>query len=97
MPNLKYFELYCFTKDKIESFYIKFIIKLLSLNIDEIYLSIKYERQIIGNVIDYGQWKKKYESDNKEYSKNELKEFYPSINFNNYKNICIRKFDIFSL
>ena len=95
LPNLKYFELYCFTKDSIDIFYIKFIIKLLSLNIVEIYLRIKYEKQIVkieGDAIDYEKWRKKFESENKEYSKKELKEFYPSINFNNYKNICIRKF-----
>ena len=46
-------------------------------------------------MFDCESWKEKFESqnENEEYSKKELREFYPSINFNNYKNICIRKFD----
>ena len=81
LPNLKYFELYCFTKDSIDIFYIKFIIKLLSLNIDEIYLRIKYERQneedakIEGDTIDYEKWIKKFDLKMKNIRKKNLKNF----------------------
>ena len=112
IPNLKFFELYCNTYDIIENLYKKFISKLISLKLDELYLSINYKRKKERKIKikeeeeeenededkdeddnlndDYSESDNK--SENEAYSKKELKELCPTINFNNYKNICIRKF-----
>ena len=114
LPNLAYFELYCFTKDSIGDLYMKLIIQLLSLNIDEIYFGIKKYEKDMGKII-FQQWKKLVKFDerksnddeiqeeadendelyllsSKEYSKSELKEFYPPFNLNN-KKLHIKKTD----
>ena len=98
LPNLTFFELFCFTRDRIGNLHIKFFIRLLSLNIDEIYFGIKYKEK--ENILSYVEFKNKIVSDVEKYSlsseiysKTELKEFYPSINFNNYKALYIIKND----
>ena len=63
MPNLKYFELYCITKDIIDYLYKKYIKKLLSLKLDELYLSIKFK--------PLKERKKKIKEDNSDDSEGE--------------------------
>lgn len=76
MPNLKLFYLLCVKiYNGNEDFYIKFIIKLLSLGLD----SIHFEISNIGNVDTY--------------TEDELKEIYPKIEYNKYKEIFIQKFE----
>ena len=99
MPNLKYFELYCFTNDIINDLYIKFIIRLLSsealLKLEEIYLAIQYKEEIFTE--KYEEWRKildsKLFSSSEVYLIKELKEFCPFYNINKYKKIWIRKND----
>ena len=99
MPNLKYFELYCFTNDIINDLYIKFIIRLLSsealLKLEEIYLAIQYKEEIFTE--KYEEWRKildsKLFSSSEVYFIKELKEFCPFYNINKYKKIWIRKND----
>ena len=100
MPNLKYFELYCFTNDNIKDLDIKFIIRLLSsealLKLEEIYLAIQYIKK--KTYMNYEEWRKildsKYLLSSSEiYSIKELKEFCPFCNINKYKKIWIRKND----
>ena len=106
MPNLKIFDFYCTTKDIIENLYKKFIKKLLILSLDELYLQIK--RYSTKNIhIKKEGYEEKEESEykeieyeenpnNEEYTKDELKEFFPDIyNFGPQK-LSIKKFMIHS-
>ena len=87
MPNLKKFGLICFSKDITEDLYIQFVKKLLSLNLKFLVLKIittKGDHIIIEE--DYDN------NDEKYYSKNELKELCPNLNYYRYKIIKIYKY-----
>ena len=75
MPNLKHFLFYCYSEEITIDFYKIFIIKLLSLNLNSIFLKIK------GN---------NNESDEK-YLLNELKQLYPKMICYNFQKINIYK------
>ena len=105
MPNLKIFDFYCTTNDIIESLYKKFIKKLLLLSLDELYLQIKrYSTKSIHiEKEEYEEEESEYEEieyeenpNNKEYTKNELKEFFPYIKNFGPKKLSIKKFMIHS-
>ena len=64
MPNLKIFKLNCYSKDIDESFYKKLIKKILLLNLNYIYLSIKKDFDC---KIEY-------------YTLKELNELFPDLN-----------------
>jgi len=105
MPNLKIFDFYCTTNDIIENFYKKFIKKLLLLSLDELFLQIKrYSTKSINiKKEEYEEEESEYEEieyeenpTNKEYTKEELKEFFPDINNFGPKKLSIKKFMIHS-
>ena len=84
-PNLKYFSFDCIVNDMNKEYYKNFIKKLLSMNLDEIYLTMR-----IDNGDEYEEELEQEEDedlDNKfEYSEKELKEIYPNLEPNkNYK------------
>ena len=84
-PNLKCFSFDCIVNDMNKEYYKNFIKKLLSMNLDEIYLTMR-----IDNGDEYEEELEQEEDedlDNKfEYSEKELKEIYPNLEPNkNYK------------
>ena len=76
MPSLKMFELIVVSNDIDEDFNIKFVKRLLELDLKYINFSIKYYLY----------------SKNRQYTKKELKKIYPKINFNNYDYINIENY-----
>lgn len=78
MTNLKSFTFKTVSKNIEEDFHKEFIKSLLLLNISEIELDLMVDRN-------------KYRSDVKDYTEEELKILYPSINFLKIKKIAIKK------
>ena len=78
MPNLKSFRFSCKYKYLKIDEYENFIKKLLSLNLDYIFLKIDNEQSFIFDI--------------EEYSYNELKRLYPNFKVTNFNNINIYKF-----
>ena len=76
MPNLKIFCLECITKDIDENFYIKFIKKILVLNLESIKIFIRKEKNDSNKLL---------------YSIYELKEICPQINCKYTYDIFITK------
>ena len=76
MPNLRKFKISSDIEEIKEEFYIKFIKKLLKLNLDSIYLSLR-----IGDDMRAGE----------KYTINELKKIYNDLNENNIDEIFISK------
>ena len=66
MPNLKYFNLNCCCKDINNNFYNKFIKKLLSKKLYDIYLVIRISNK---NIYEF-------------YTEEELKEMFSDLDFN---------------
>ena len=103
IPNLNIFDFYCITKDIIENLYKKFIKKLLSLSLNELYLQIKKysTKNIYTEKEESEEEESEYEEyeenpNNEEYTKDELKEFFPDINNCGPQKLSIKKFMIYS-
>lgn len=79
MPNLKSFVLKCYQENINKDFLIKFIKKILSMKLNHVELYLTKKRNDL-------------EKFHEEYSLNELKEIYPTIDFNFLNHINIRKF-----
>ena len=75
IPNLKYFSLYCISKDINKHFYNNFIKKLLSRKLDYLKLIVDINEKKLSEL----------------YSLNEIKEIYPEIHNITLNNIYIRK------
>ena len=82
MPNLKYFDLRSYQKDIKEEFFIKFIIKIFSIDLNDIKLILTNNHFLLDK-LRYEQFE--------EYSINEIKKMFPNININKYNTLSIAK------